>query len=341
MDKYMIYEDSETQIRFSELSQIYDFLLSKKNVFLIIDEIVNNLYFNNFNNVCKHIIQSSESNKSLETFAGCISDLSKLKADKDITVIGIGGGIVCDMAGFVAGIYKRGTNLALIPTTLLAQVDAAIGGKNAVNFDNTKNMIGTFKKPQEILINIDFLKSLYYDEFINGIAEVIKIACVYDVRLFEILENVEPQKLINHKEMNLKIISMSVTNKMEIVKLDFFDSGIRRILNFGHTTGHAIEAAYGLSHGKSVAVGISIAANMSLKYKMISKSEFVRINNLLSKFGFDTAFKYDSEILMNYILQDKKISSGFLNEILLKGIGKYELMKISLENFRSLLNDLH
>lgn len=341
MDNFMIYEDSDTQIRFSELSQIYDFILSKNNLFIIIDEIVNNLYFNNFNDVNKHIIHSSESNKSLETFAGCISELSKLKADKDITVIGIGGGIVCDIAGLVAGIYKRGTNLVLIPTTLLAQVDAAIGGKNAINFDNTKNMIGTFKKPLEIIINVDFLQSLDDDEFINGMAEVIKIACVYDIELFEILENTEPHKLKNHKELNLKIISMSVINKMEIVKLDFYDSGIRRILNFGHTTGHAIEAAYGLSHGKSVALGILIAANISLKYKLINKSEYERINNLLSKFGFDTSFNYDSEKLMNYILQDKKISSGFVNEILLKDIGKYEFMKISPDHFRSLLNDLH
>src|SRR5690606_4032457 len=161
-----------------------------------------------------------------------------------------------------------------------AMTDAAIGGKNAINFNNVKNLAGTFKMPDRILISSEFLKTLEDDEFINGMAEIIKISLVYDSflfndldKLFELIQN----KTHNTKSLN-EIIRQSIRLKMSIVEQDYKDIGIRNILNFGHTVGHAIEAAYGISHGRAVAYGMKVAAYMSLEYKLITNDIY---NNII------------------------------------------------------------
>jgi 3-dehydroquinate synthase len=342
----MIYQGNSgnwhCKIEFQKIPSIINFVESIPNRFIIFDKNVKLLYFNDYQSVNTFTLESSEQNKSFESYEKIISELVNCKIDRNVTIIAIGGGVVCDLAGFVASTYKRGTNLIFVPTTLLAMADAAIGGKNAVNINHVKNLVGTFRMPDRILISTEFLKTLEDDELINGMAEVIKISLVYDSFLFNELEKLlNLGQNISYKTNYLKdIIRQAIELKMNIVEQDYKDNGIRNILNFGHTVGHSIEAGYGISHGRSVAYGMKAAAYMSLEYKLITLDTYENIINILTNFGFILDFEFDSEILMNFILNDKKKKSGHIKEILLKDIGKYEFRNISITDYRKFLNDL-
>ena len=330
------------EIEFQIIASIINFVESIPNRFIIFDKKVKMLYFNEYQSVNTFTLESSEHNKSFESYQKIISELDNSKIDRNVTIIAIGGGVVCDLAGFVASTYKRGTKLIYVPTTLLAMVDAAIGGKNAVNFNNVKNLIGTFRMPDRILISSEFLKTLNRDEIINGMAEVVKISLVYDSFLFNDLDKlleIVQNKIYNPKSLN-EIIRQAIRLKMSVVEQDFNDHGIRNILNFGHTVGHSIEAAYGISHGRAVAYGMKAAAYMSLKYKLITNDIYEQIITILQNYGFELSFNFDSEILMNFILNDKKKKSEYIKEILLKDIGEYEFRNISITDYRKFLNDL-
>jgi 3-dehydroquinate synthase len=339
MDKDVIYNDLVTNIHFSDFKNL-ESIINSKNQFLIIDNNINKLYGNYFKNFDKFIIESKEQNKSIISYQNCINQLINNNVDKNITIFGIGGGIVCDFAGFVASTYKRGTKLILVPTSLLAQVDAAIGGKCALNFNKIKNVIGTFKQAEQILIIPEFLQTLNDDEFVNGLAEVLKIAIIYDYNLFEILENNNINNYRSNSELIKRIISKSINDKMEIVSQDYYDKGIRKILNAGHTIGHAIESKYELPHGKSVALGLKITTELSLKLNYINQNIYERVLGILLQHNLISDLKIDFNKLFKYILNDKKAENNKISEILILDIGKYKIEEFDIQIFKEKLNAL-
>jgi len=273
------------------------------------------------------IVADSEKSKSIQTASLVIKDLAEFDRKKKVFIIAFGGGVVGDLSGFVASVYKRGINYVQIPTTLLAQVDSAIGGKTAVDLDSGKNLVGTFYQPRIVFSDIDFLKSLDTKQLRSGMAEVIKYALIKDRRLFAFLEN-KHKKIIAGNASALEIIVSSCSKiKAQITNCDEKEVlGIRTILNFGHTIGHAIEAASGYrgyNHGQAVGLGMIVAADLSSELDLINKKLAARIENLIKLYGLPVKIEGLSiaKIIGAYY-HDKKFSGKENKFVLIRGIGK-------------------
>ena len=301
------------------------------NLFFLIDANIYDLYINSFNDLDNIVvIPPTEDSKSLSYASILIEKLLALGANKSSYLIGIGGGITCDITGFIASIFMRGINFAFIPTTLLAITDAALGGKNGVNFNKIKNIVGTINEPNFIIIDLSFLKTLEKKECCNGFAEIIKHACVSSAKLFSFLEKVD----VEYKSENFfsSILRKSISIKLDFVSKDIKDLGHRRILNFGHTFGHAIESKNNISHGQAISLGIILACNTSHKLGYLKKEKIQRINNLLAKFDLPTDIsKVDRTELLSYVLKDKKTKRRNVNFIVLEDIGKADIINIPIE----------
>ena len=247
---------------------------------------------------------------------------------KDV-LFAFGGGVVGDMAGFAASIYLRGIEFFQVPTTLLAQVDAAIGGKTGINLDSGKNLVGSFYQPKKILIDPTILNSLSKDQMKEGLAEVIKYGVIMDKPLFWYLEeHVNAIKTFSYSDCPDVwhfLIEKSVQNKARVVSQDEKESDYREILNFGHTIGHAIELACsytGVSHGQAVAQGMIIEALIAFLLKHISKEDYNRIKDLIDQFDYSfTIEKIDSAVFFDALLRDKKVRQGHVRFVVPVGIG--------------------
>jgi len=271
------------------------------------------------------IINEGEDTKDLKTIDKIINKLTLFGCNRNSLVIGLGGGVITDIAGFVASIYMRGIDHILIPTTLLGMVDAAIGGKTGVNFLSRKNLIGTFKQPENIYIDLLFLNSLDKKEILNGFSEIVKYGLIYDKDLFfDLVDNFNNLISLNNIKQLKGIIIKCYSYKESIVAQDQFDKGERMILNFGHTIGHAIESYYkdeNISHGDAVYYGMIAESYISYKMNLIEESEYKKIDNFISsipKFKL-TDFKINK--LLDYIKMDKKQSINNNRFILLNGLG--------------------
>lgn len=244
--------------------------------------------------------------------------------------IALGGGVVGDLAGFVAAIYLRGIDFIQIPTTLLAQVDSSVGGKVAVNHPSGKNLLGVFYQPKLVIIDTDTLKTLDNREFLSGLGEVVKYGIIYDYEFFTSLEK-QAESLVKHDEASLqKIIYHSCQIKSQIVARDETEQGLRAILNLGHTFGHAVEKLgnYKLyRHGEAVAVGIAAACNLSCAIGLMSEEEVQRVENLFKKLQINIKFPaYAPEDVVRAMQGDKKIKNDKINFVLPKGIGDYSIV---------------
>lgn len=272
------------------------------------------------------IVAGSEKSKSIQTASSVIKDLAKFDRKKKVFIIAFGGGVVGDLAGFVASVYKRGTDYVQAPTTLLAQVDSAIGGKTAVDLDSGKNLVGAFYQPRLVFSDIDFLKSLNKEQLRSGMAEVIKYAVIKDKRLFNFLEN-KYKQVIAGKTSALETIICSCSKiKAKITSSDEKEAlGIRTILNFGHTIGHAIEAAGGYggyNHGQAVSLGMIAAVDLSSRLKLIDAKSAVRIENLIKLYGLPTKIKgLSTDKIIQAHYHDKKFSGKENKFVLIRGIG--------------------
>ncbi len=276
-------------------------------------------------------IEPGEEHKTLKTISGIYGQLCAMEIDRSTTIVGVGGGIVCDIAGLAASTYLRGLPFGFVPTTLLAQVDASVGGKNGVNLEGYKNLIGTFAQPGFVLCDLSFLRTLPYDELKNGIAEAVKSALISDRALFEYIE--DNCKAIISLDRNVleRIINGCLTIKTDIVSRDEKESGERRKLNLGHTIGHAIEKAGGYRHGEAVSIGIVAAAKMSEMRGALSNEDVLRIEALLASFGLPTRLKSDREAVMDAVGKDKKRQGTAVRFVFLDGIGNavIETMEIA------------
>ena len=279
-----------------------------------------------------------EQAKSLVTLDEIYRQLIELGADRSTFILGIGGGIVTDIAGFVASTYMRGVEFGFITTTLLGSVDASVGGKNGVNVGGFKNMVGTFSQPSFVICDVALLHSLPNREFRAGLAEVIKTAILGDEELFERLEQTSFEELRQNDELLSEIIIRSVKVKASVVAEDEREGGRRRILNLGHTIAHAIEKCTSkFSHGEAVATGLFHITNTSLSQNNIAESDAKRIFTLLNRYGFDTSLQIERKQLFDAIKGDKKRNGNALHIILPTAIGAVEDRLISFEELESLL----
>ena len=271
------------------------------------------------------ILTQGEQAKSLDNFQSIVNFLIDHKFDRSDGIIAVGGGVIGDISGFVASSYLRGIAFIQIPTTLLAQVDSSVGGKTAINIPAGKNLVGAFYNPKGVIIDTSVLHSLPSRELNAGLAEVIKYGLIQNKYLLSLLEkNITAILNRSHKIIE-EVIFESIKTKAKIVTKDEKEIGVRALLNFGHTFGHAIEA-HGkykkILHGEAVAKGMLIASKISMLEGLISLKELLKIENLLLSYHFDLSMNYNYMDLKPFIFRDKKVQKGNLHLVLLKGISQ-------------------
>ena len=290
------------------------------------------------------IVTDSEKSKSLESAGYVIKDLAKFDHKRKVFIIAFGGGVVGDLAGFVASVYKRGIAYVQIPTTLLAQVDSAIGGKTAVDLDLGKNLVGAFYQPRLVFSEIDFLKTLDKRQITSGMAEVIKYAIIKDNNLFCYLENKHKDVFKSSAVVLEKIISSCSSIKAAIASRDEKEiSGLRTILNFGHTIGHAIESACGYkgyNHGEAVGLGMVVATDLSRKFGLIDKRLALRIESLIKLYGLPVKLKgVPIDKIIDAYYHDKKFTGRQNKLVLICGIGKPKIVcNVGLDLIKEAIN---
>ncbi|MGH9503211.1 MAG: 3-dehydroquinate synthase [Terriglobales bacterium] len=269
-----------------------------------------------------------ERHKKLATVEKLSEGLSRLGADRNSVVIAFGGGVVGDVTGLLASLYMRGVDLVQIPTTVLAQVDASIGGKTGVNLRAGKNLVGTFHHPLAVLIDPAVLATLPDREFRSGLYEALKCGVIGKPELFRALENVDPKKLRRDPEKLEWIIAESVRLKAEVVSADERENGLRRVLNLGHTIGHALEAETGYRHflhGEAVAWGMIAAAKIAASVQSIDPAGASRIVDAVSALGPLPRVQSGSREILRLLKSDKKTRNGVVHFVLPREIGKVEI----------------
>lgn len=278
------------------------------------------------------VIGTGEKIKTLATVETIHCSLVEMGADRETFILGIGGGIVTDIAGFAASTYMRGVRFGFVSTTLLGQVDASVGGKNGVNLDGYKNMIGTFNQPEFVLCDAGMLSTLTQRQFRAGLAEVVKAGILGDRVLFEMLEAVPPEELRSNRQLLSDIIMMAVRVKASIVQRDEREGGERRKLNLGHTVAHAIEkCSRRMLHGEAVAVGCAVMARLAAANRSIGEADADRIAALLRKFGFSLDAPAAGDRLLSALRKDKKTAGDTIHIVLPTGIGRCEVRTVSFD----------
>jgi 3-dehydroquinate synthase len=279
-------------------------------------------------------LPSGEPHKRMASVESLAQQLSSAGADRDSLLLAFGGGVIGDITGFLAAIYMRGIRYVQIPTTLLAQVDSSIGGKTGVNLATGKNLIGSFYHPQAVFADTDLLRTLPPAQLRAGLQESIKAGIIYDANLFRYMEK-NAEAILNTKKNAdttalTKVVAASVRVKADVVSKDEKESGLRMILNFGHTIGHAIEAATNykqLLHGEAVAWGSIAALSVAVTRNTISEKDATRIVNLILRYGPLSPFKATAEKLVALTSRDKKNRSGIRSFVLPTAIGRTEIVR--------------
>ncbi len=272
---------------------------------------------------------AGEASKNMETIVSLAREMVRLGADRKSAVLAVGGGVVGDMAGFLASIYMRGIPFIQIPTTLLAQVDSSVGGKTGVDLPEGKNLLGTFYQPKRVFIDIGVLATLTQKEIRNGLAEVVKYGVIRSPELFGILEDRWWDVLNLEPEVTADIVYRSCSIKADVVAADEREGNLRRILNFGHTIGHAIEAAanYQIPHGEAISMGMVAVGRISVQKGLMTSDELERLISLLEKLGLPVAIprELSPEKLLGLLRHDKKSVSGKVHFVLCTGIGSTKI----------------
>ncbi|MDR0815016.1 MAG: 3-dehydroquinate synthase [Bacteroidales bacterium] len=282
-----------------------------------------------------------EQHKTVGTVENIYAALLDLNADRNSFIVAVGGGLVCDVAGFAASTYMRGIPFGFVSTTLLSQVDASVGGKNGVNFGGYKNMVGTFNQPQFVICDHDMLNTLPDAEFVSGLAEIVKAAAIRDAALFDYLEKHADEVLERKPDVLSHIITASVKIKAQVVENDEREQGERRILNFGHTFGHAVEVLSGVSHGEAVSVGMMIAARWSAGECGFPLGGVQRLEQLLQRLGLPVISAVPVDDVLQSAAKDKKKESGFIHLVLLNDIGKTEIRKTAVDEINRKLGNYY
>jgi len=321
----------------ASLSRVEDYLPAQGPVVIVTDENILKHYGASF--PAGHVITigTGEKIKTIATVEYILREMIKAGCDRSSFLLAIGGGIVCDIAGFAASVFLRGIRFGFVSTSLLSQVDASVGGKNGVNLDAFKNMVGVFSQPQFVLCDIDMLSTLPAKEISNGLAEIIKHGLIHDRPLLEFIENNRDKALNLDRETVFRMVADSVSIKSSVVQADEREAGERRKLNFGHTIGHAFEKLDPCGHGRAVAAGMVAAAHFSQQKGYISQKDVDRIRALLSGLGLPVAFDFPPEQIIEAASRDKKKQGDHLFFVFLEQIGQAGVVNISYEELNGFI----
>ena len=315
-------------------------LLGQRQAVLVADAHVAKLLEGRLPKLLTYTVVPGEHSKSLREASEIYRWLQNNGIDRDTVLVGLGGGVVNDLAGFVAATYMRGVPLVLIPTTLLAQVDASVGGKNAVNLDGFKNIVGTFYQPQAILCDYSLLNTLPAEEIRGGIAEMIKHCMIADKPMFDYFRNNSEALLKCDASVMREVIPWSIRIKKDFIEADLFDHGIRRILNFGHTWGHAVEAVTGIHHGLAVSIGMCFATRFAVHKGYCCPDLLSSLESLLIQFGLPTQTNVLPWVIFEAMKRDKKRSSSDIHFILPREVGITEIVDIPIEDLKIFIKTL-
>jgi 3-dehydroquinate synthase len=329
--KHFQYQFSSVDCYFQRSLAPLDELAGKSKVIFLTDENLYGIYKETLQLYPVITISSGEDFKQQRTADYIINQLLEIGATRDDLLIGFGAGVVTDLAGYVASIYKRGMRLGFIPTSLLAMVDASIGGKNGVNHGLYKNMVGTFYQPSFIIFNHHYLSTLPHQEWVNGFAEIIKHACIGDEAMFQLLEEHDITYWKSQPEKLAELIERNACYKFEVTLADEKEKGIRKWLNFGHTIGHAIENRYRLPHGKAISIGMMAAAKLSVELEGLDSQFPDRLKKMLIRYELPDHYPADHNNLIELMAADKKMTYNGIDFILLKEIGNPIIKNIPLD----------
>lgn len=273
-------------------------------------------------------IEGGESIKSFHYLEKILERMLRCGLDRHSTILAVGGGALCDLAGLVAAIYMRGIEYCSIPTTLLAQADACLGGKNGINFGGIKNLVGTLHHPRTCVCDLNWLATLSPAQYRQGLAELVKHALIADAQFLHFIEDHVGEILARDLSVLEHLVFTSLSIKARFVKADEMDFGARHALNFGHTMGHALESHYNLPHGDAVALGMLLEIKLSQHLGVLESDPFERVRALLQRFSFPTQMQISWPQLKTYLAHDKKSSADKLNLPLIQEIGRFELCDV-------------
>jgi 3-dehydroquinate synthase len=337
------------------IGDISQFLLTRKysKIFVITDKNVANIHLNNLKKFLVNFdlleVENGEKSKSFDNFSNLCNQILKRGIDRKSLIVAFGGGVVGDLAGFVASVLLRGIDFVQIPTTLLACVDSSVGGKTAINSQYGKNLIGSFYQPKLVICDLDFLTTLPDREFKSGYAEILKYGLIYDANFFNFLDQNYQKILLKDRDLLQKSIHQSCLIKSAIVSKDEKENGERALLNFGHSFAHIFETETNYSgeilHGEAVALGMAMATKMSLNFGLINQDSYQKIITHLNKCGFiinpnKIRLNWHKENLIQHIYKDKKNENNKLTFILLNDIGKATIRKnVDINDFLKILNE--
>ncbi|MDQ2862914.1 MAG: 3-dehydroquinate synthase [Bacteroidota bacterium] len=337
------------QYKFSEkkvdcfFGQDFSFIgekLQKAKTVFITDENLYAAHAEKFSGWETIVIKAGEQFKNQNTVDSIIAQLINLHADRQTFIMGIGGGVVTDIAGFVASIYMRGVKFAFAPTSILAMVDASIGGKNGIDVGVYKNLVGVIRQPEFLLYDYSFLETLPDEEWVNGFAEIIKHACIKDREMFYFLQQHSLAKFQSSLKDAAAIVERNVNIKYNVVANDEQEIGERKLLNFGHTIGHAIENTSKLPHGHAISIGMYAACKISEAINNFDASETEKIKELLVQYELPVTFNSSKEQTWEILLHDKKKSGNNMSFIALDKIGAASVRSITLDQLHQIFNSI-
>ncbi len=310
-------------------------MVDKSNAFYITDENVYALHENKFKGKKTIVIPSGEEHKHQATVDFIIEALLNFGATRQAVLIGVGGGVVTDMVGYVAGVYMRGVAVGFVPTTILAMVDASIGGKNGIDVGLYKNMVGLIRQPSFLLYDLDFLKTLPVHQWENGFAEIIKHAAIKDAKMMKELASRNLAFYQKDKKSLAALIEKNVQIKVKVVQKDEFEKGDRKLLNFGHTLGHAIENEHALLHGHAISIGMVYASKIS--QVLLGFKETGLLVDTLKKYGLPTSMHFNIEHAMQIMQKDKKNATAGMQYVLLKKMGQAVYETVPMKSLEKLI----
>ena len=305
--------------------------LPQNRVFVITDSNLASLYQEEFPDYPVFIVDPGEASKDFDVMIRIWHWLLEQGADRTSFILAIGGGVVCDLAGFVASTFMRGIGFGFVATSLLAQVDASVGGKNGVNLGGYKNIIGTFTQPSFVICDTQMLRTLPGEEYCNGMAEVIKHALIKDADKLDFLKENRAALLNRDSAAINEIVSRSVKIKAAVVQADERETGQRRLLNFGHTWGHAIEKVYKIPHGQAVSLGMIFACELSVHMGYLAPAFVSEIAELLDQYGLPVQRDLDKKMVFEALLKDKKKENRSIHYVLLKKPGEAFVEELSVK----------
>ena len=336
--KYDINIKNRSRVVVGNVGELLPALLPHKRVVVVSDTNIDRHYHSLIEPYDHVLIGLGEASKTLLTLDAIYRRFIELGVDRSCFVLAIGGGIVTDVAGFAASTFMRGLEFGFISTSLLGQVDASVGGKNGVNVDGYKNMVGTFTQPKFVICDVDLLRTLSPREFRTGLAEIIKAAVIADAELFEMLEQADFSTLQRDSDTLREMVYRAIKVKADIVERDERESGDRRLLNLGHTLAHAIEKSSSkFNHGEAVAVGLAMIAEVAANRDMLAVADKERIVNLLLRAGFALEPPVEVRTLLKAVKRDKKAEGDSIHVVFPLGVGNCCVEKMPLEEFKALV----